>query len=74
MMADLDGGEMLLLMARRLDDIVEQAILRAMDRYGGNMTLAAQELGITRYTVSRRLKLRQQRRQVQCKAGFIPPS
>lgn len=40
---------------RRLDDIIEQAILAAIDHYDGNMTEAARQLGISRSTLYRKL-------------------
>jgi hypothetical protein len=39
-----------------LDDLEKQAILRALDRVGGHQGMAAEQLGISRRTLSRKLK------------------
>jgi MoxR-like ATPase len=39
-----------------LEDIEKQAILRALDRVGGHQAMAAEQLGISRRTLSRKLK------------------
>ena len=39
-----------------LDDMEKQAILRALDRVGGHQGMAAEQLGISRRTLSRKLK------------------
>src|SRR5205814_8677902 len=39
-----------------LDDMEKQAILRALERVGGHQGMAADQLGISRRTLSRKLK------------------